>query len=337
MHTEHTGESSRRLISVVVPAMNEEESLHLFYQAVRGVTDRLAEFDWEFIFVDDGSTDRTLPVLLDLRERDPRVSVIQLSRNFGSHAALRAGIDYAWGDAVITISADLQDSPELFTQFVERWQEGYHTVWGVRASRDDPWNHRVLAGLFYRVLRGIALPGVPPGGMDCGLFDRKVIDALRRIPDGNSITFMTIFWMGFRQAQVPYHRQPRRFGYSKWPLGKRIKAALDVITAYSFAPVRLASYGGVALAGLAVVTEAAALGCAATLGTGLGWPSLVSLLLFLAGFQLLTLGLLGEYVWRIGTEVRGRPYYIAMNEFSSELRARRSPRDVVPLGPAAPG
>jgi dolichol-phosphate mannosyltransferase len=143
--------------------------------------------------------------------------------------------------------------------------------------------------------------------------------------------------MGFRQAQVPYHRQTRRFGYSKWPLAKRIKAALDVITAYSFTPVRLASYAGAALAALAVLTEAVALACGAVLGTGLGWPSLVSLLLLLAGFQLLSIGLLGEYLWRIGTEVRGRPYYIAMNEYPSDLRARRQPRDVVPLGRAAPG
>src|SRR5262249_45480125 len=139
-----------------------------FYDAVMAVTGDLGEFEWEFIFVDDGSTDRTVDRLLALREKDPRIRVLQLSRNFGSYAALRAGFEYARGDAVITISADLQDPPELFRSFLTRWQEGYHTVWGVRGQRDDSWSKKLLASLFYRLIRRLALAYLPTGGMDCG-------------------------------------------------------------------------------------------------------------------------------------------------------------------------
>ena len=157
--------SDFKLISVVVPVMNEEENVRPFYDAVTHVTDGLIEFEWEFIFVDDGSTDQSLERLVALRATDDRIRVPELSRNFGSYAALRAGLDYARGDAVITISADLQDPPELFRSFVAQWQEGYHIVWGVRAERDDPWSKKILAGLFYRVVRRVALSGLPISGM----------------------------------------------------------------------------------------------------------------------------------------------------------------------------
>src|ERR1700675_1125095 len=212
------------LISVVVPAMNEEENIRRFYDAVTAVTDSLPEFAWELIIVDDGSTDRTLECILSLRESDPRVRVLQLSRNFGSYAAIRAGLEYAKGDACISISADLQDPPELFRAFTARWREGHDIVWGVRQRRADPWTKRVAATLFYRLARRIGLADLPEHGMDCGLFDRKVVDAFRQIPDKKTITFLTVDWRGFRQARVLYDRGPRRFGTSKWPLGKRVKS-----------------------------------------------------------------------------------------------------------------
>jgi dolichol-phosphate mannosyltransferase len=304
-----------RLVSVVVPALNEEENVKPFYEAVKGVTDSLGSFEWELLFVDDGSTDDTVARLQALRERDSRIRVVQLSRNFGSYAALKAGFDHARGDAVITISADLQDSPELFTTFVEKWRQGYHIVWGVRAQRDDPWAKKMLAALFYRLIRRLALPGLPEEGMDCGLFDRKVVDAFRSVTDKSTITFMTIYWMGFKQASVPYHRQRRRFGESKWPFRKRMRAAIDVITAFSFLPMRLASYLGLA------VSVASFLGAVVVLFNRLvlrigefGWPSLMIVILFLGGVQLIMLGVIGEYLWRISLEVRGRPEYVVMNQ-----------------------
>ncbi len=304
-----------RLISVVVPACNEESNVQPFYDAVTAVTNDLSEFDWEFLIVDDGSTDRTVERLRAIAEKDHRLRILQLSRNFGSYAALRAGFDHARGDALITISADLQDSPELFRPFVARWKEGYHTVWGVREQRDDPLGKKVLATLFYQVIRRLALAGLPVGGMDCGLFDRKVVDAFRDIPDRNNITFMTIFWMGFRQARVPYHRRARKFGESKWPLRKRIKSALDVITSLSTLPIRFISYTGLFISLLSFLAAIVVIFNKLVWGIGeWGWPSLMVVMLFLGGIQLTMLGLIGEYLWRVGAQVRGQPWYIVMDE-----------------------
>lgn len=305
----------RHKLTVVSPAMNEEQNILPFYDALTAVTSQLKQFDWEFIFVDDGSTDHTCDRILALRERDERVHLIQLSRNFGSYAAIRAGLDYARGDAVITISVDLQDPPELIRSFVAEWEKGYHIVWGVRQQRDDPWSKKMLASLFYRLVRRLALDDLPNSGMDCGLFDRRVVNALRRVADKNDITFMTIYWMGFRQARVPYHRRGREFGVSKWPLGKRIKAALDVITSFSYFPIRLMSYFGLLISVISFVGAVIILVNKLVLGIGtLGWPSIMVTMLFLGGVQLVMLGVLGEYLWRIGTEVRGRPRYIVMDD-----------------------
>ena len=305
----------QRLISVVVPAMNEQDNVEPFYEAVKIVTDSLLEFDWEIIFVDDGSTDATVERIMSLRATDPRVCLLQLSRNFGSYAAIKAGFDYARGDACISISADLQDPPELFRRFSALWTEGYHIVWGVREQRDDPWSKRMPASLFYRLVRRLALADLPDHGMDCGLFDRKVVDVFRKIRDQNSITFMTIYWMGFLQARVGYRRESRRFGTSKWPLGKRVKSALDVITAFSYLPVRIISYLGLIISTVAFIGAVIVLFDKLVLGIGeWGWPSLMVTMLFLGGVQMLMLGIIGEYLWRINTEVRDRPQYIVMNQ-----------------------
>lgn len=306
----------RKLISIVVPAMNEEENVSRFYDAALPVMDALSGYDWELIFVDDGSTDRTVDEVLRLRESDERVRLLQLSRNFGSYAAIRAGFEHARGDAVISISCDLQDDPSLFHDFVERWEEGYHTVWGVRARRDDSWSKTFLAKSFYRVVRGLALADLPTGGMDCGLFDRQVISEFLRIPDKHAITFMTIYWMGYKQARIPYHRKDRTHGESKWPLGKRIKAAVDVLTSFSYLPVRAASYVGIVISAISILSAGVILFNRVVLGIGsLGWPSIMVTVLFLAGVQLTVLGVLGEYIWRIASEVRGRPQHIVMERY----------------------
>jgi dolichol-phosphate mannosyltransferase len=273
--------------------------------------------------VDDGSTDSTVERIRALIETDPSVRVLKLSRNFGSYAAIKAGFDNARGDACISISADLQDPPELFREFTAKWLEGYHIVWGVRGQRDDPWSKKVLANLFYRLVRRLALADLPEHGMDCGLFDRKVVDVFREIKDQNSITFMTVYWMGFNQSQVPYHRHARQFGLSKWPVGKRVKSALDVITSFSYLPLRLSSYVGVLISCVAFLGALIILFNKLILNIGeWGWPSLMVTMLFLSGTQLLVIGILGEYLWRIGSEVRGRPQYIVMEEFGFDKQGR---------------
>ena len=318
--------------------MNEEENVEPFYDAVRNVTDGLVQFEWEIIFVDDGSTDSTVERILALRERDPRVNVLQLSRNFGSYAAIKAGFDHARGDACITISCDLQDPPELFRQFSELWDQGYHIVWGVREQRDDPWSKRLAASLFYRLIRRLALADLPEHGMDCGIFDRQVVDGFRQIRDKNTITFMTIYWMGFKQARVPYHRQSRQRGTSKWPVGRRIKSALDVITAFSYLPVRLASYAGLTISVVAFVGAVVVLFNKLFLGLGdLGWPSLMITILFLGGVQMMMLGMIGEYLWRINSEVRNRPEYLVMNKHGLEDVENTASSTIAPRAqPASP-
>lgn len=307
------------LVTVVVPVKNEEDSVGPFHARLRATTDELAGCRWEILFVDDGSTDRTCERLLALRAADPRIRILRLSRNFGSYAAIKAGFDHARGDGVISISADLQDPPELVHAFVERWQQGFHIVWGVRERRDDPWDKTAAAAVFYWLLRRLALPGLPTHGMDCGLFDRRVIELFRTIRDKHGITFLTLYSMGFRQARVPYHREKRRFGSSKWPLGKRVKAALDVLTSFSYLPIRLSSYLGIASASLAFLGAATIVFDRLVLGIGgLGWPSVMVAILFLGGVQLLMLGVLGEYIWRINSEVRGTPQYLVMETFGFE-------------------
>lgn len=316
--------SERKLISVVTPFFNEEHNVVPFYEAVRSVTDQLSDLEWEFLFVNDGSTDPTAERLLALREKDSRVRILLLSRNFGSYPAIRAGLDYSRGDACIMISSDLQDSPELFKGFIAHWREGYDVVWAVRAGRDDPWAKKFLAQLFYRLIRTLALSDLPVDGMDYGLFDRKVINALLRIPDINNIPFLTIYWMGFRQARIPYRRGPRTRGIGKWPLGKRIKSALDVITSFSCLPLRFASCVGLAISLLSLLGAVTIVFNKLVLGVGTwGWPSLMVSILFLGGIQLVVLGVMGEYLWRIGNQARGQPPYVVMKEYGFENQPER--------------
>jgi dolichol-phosphate mannosyltransferase len=312
------------LITVVTPVMNEEENIVLFYEAVAKVTESLDSFAWEFLFIDDGSTDRSFELMMQLHEQDPRVRALQLSRNFGSYPAIRAGFEHARGDAVIAISCDLQDSPEVFIPFTELWQQGHEIVWGVRAQRDDPWSKTMFAGLFYRLMRLLSIPDLPEQGMDSGLFDRKVIKAFCRIPDATNVTFLLIYWMGFNQARVPCHRKARERGVSKWPLGKRIKSALDVITWFSYMPMRFSSYVGWFFACVGLLGATVVLFNKLFLGIGWGgWPSLMIVILVLGGIQLIILGMLGEYLWRISAEVRGFPKYIIKNTLGFDLSENR--------------
>jgi polyisoprenyl-phosphate glycosyltransferase len=306
------------LISVVVPVYNEEENIRPFHDELTRAVDGLPA-GFEIIFVDDGSSDHTFETIQELQGQDPRVRALRLSRNFGSHPALTAGLKHARGEAAVMISVDLQDPPELIGKFLERWREGYHVVWGVRRSRDDPWGKKLLAKAFYKLVRRIVLKDYPPEGMDCGLLDRKVIDAFGAFSEVSRIVPTLIVWAGFRQAQVDYHRRQRHSGKSKWPVGKRLKAAIDIIVSFSYLPIRLMSYLGLAIGissfvyGLALIVRRVIWG----LG-GPGWASLMVAIGVLGGMQLVMLGILGEYIWRTSEQVRARPLYIVMEQIGFE-------------------
>ncbi len=308
---------SRPLISIVSPAYCEEENVPRFHEEVSQAVEG-NDFDIEFVFVNDGSTDATLAELVKLSEIDERVRVVNLSRNFGSLAALTAGLYRAQGDAIIMMAIDLQDPPELIPRFVDKWRQGHDIIWGVRESRDDPFLKSLLANSFYWVIRKLVFPDYPQGGTDTGLFSRRVIDIYRSLPERDSSPFYSIFSYGFDQAIIGYHRRARIYGTSGWPFWKRVKNAIDVITSFSFVPIRFISVCGLlsasaALLGGVFIVINALLSDAASPG----WPSLAILILFIGGLQMLLLGVLAEYVWRIGEQTRNRPRYIVQDIFET--------------------
>jgi glycosyltransferase involved in cell wall biosynthesis len=319
------------IASVVVPCLDEEGSLEAFYARTSEVLE--AEFGerWEMVLVDDGSTDRTPAIVRELNARDPRVRGIRLSRNFGSHAAIAAGLDHVQGDVAIILAADLQDPPETIPEFVARWREGYEIVWGARSTRDDPLGRRIFARLFYGVVVRSALPTTPRSGSGsfC-LIDRSVIDSFRRFTERNRLTFGIIAWSGFSQTQVPYERAARHAGSTKWSLAMLAKTAIDTMVSFSYIPLRLITYFGFTVSVLAFVFGLYVIINYLVSGTELrGWPSLMAAILFLGGAQLITLGVIGEYVWRVSEDTKGRPLYLVRDLTGVE------PRDTVEDAPAA--
>lgn len=313
------------LISVVVPVFNEEDNVQPFHDALRAAMEG-QPYDWEIVFVNDGSRDRTLDVIRELHAQDARVHALSFSRNFGSHAALAAGLKAARGDAVAVISVDLQDPPALIPQFARAWQEGHDIVWGVRATRDDPPMKKLLARSFYALLRRFVYPDWPVDGMDCGLFSRRVVELYTALPERNSFLFATVFGFGFRQARIPYQRGARARGQSKWPFWKRMKAALDLLISFSYVPVRAMTALGLLVSSVSFLYGALIIYRRVVLGLGgEGWPSTMVAVLFLGGVQLVMLGVLGEYLWRIAEQVNARPRYIVMEMIGP--RAGDSPGD----------
>ena len=314
--------------SAIVPCLNEEETLDAFYERTSAVLDQVFDGRWEIVFVDDGSTDRTMSVIRRLRDADPRVRAVRLSRNFGSHVSIAAGLDHVRGDVAIVLAADLQDPPETIPDLVARWREGYEIVWAAREAREDPFLRKVFAKLFYGLIRRTALPGIPATGTGsfC-LIDRAVIDAFQRFKESNRLTFGIISWSGFSQTEVPYHRAPRHAGTSKWSFSQLVKTAIDTFVSFSYVPLRFISYFGLIVSLLAftfaiyVVIDYFVAGTALT-----GWPSLMAAILFFGGAQLLTLGVVGEYIWRISEESKRRPLYLVKERLGVEQSAETEQR-----------
>jgi dolichol-phosphate mannosyltransferase len=302
----------RPLITVVVPVFNERDNLRRFHQEVSEVMAGLGAYDWEFIFVDDGSRDDSFRVLEELRGGDPRVFAIRFPRNFGSHVAIAAGIDHCHGDAAVIMAADLQDPPTLIREFVARWAEGYAVVWGARSGRDDGAIRGWAMNRFYALVRRFAIPTYPKGGTGsfC-LIARPAIDAFRQCAERNRLTFGLIAWAGFRETQVEYHRPQRLVGTSSWTTGKMVKAAIDTFVSFSFLPIRLISAIGLAVSALSFLFGFYVLINKLFFGTRVdGWTSVMLAVVVLGGVQLTMVGVLGEYLWRILDEARGRPLYV---------------------------
>ncbi|MBB3008570.1 glycosyltransferase family 2 protein [Cupriavidus alkaliphilus] len=319
-----SGPYESRLLSLVVPCYNESESIGRFFNGVIPVLESIDAIRFEIVLVNDGSTDDTLEQLIVHSHRDPRVRVVDLTRNFGKEAALTAGLDEALGDAVIPIDADLQDPPSLIPELVRRWREGAEVVLAQRSSRAcDSWLKRVTAGAYYRVHNKLSDQKLPVNVGDFRLMDRVVINALKQMPERRRFMKGLFAWVGYRTVIVPYEREPRSAGHSKFSGWRLWNFALEGITSFSTMPLRSWTYIGVAIAlgafgyGAFIVARTLVLGIDVP-----GYASLLSALLFLGGIQLIGLGVVGEYVGRIYDEAKGRPIYLVRRRYQETGQSR---------------
>ncbi len=314
--------SSRPRYSIVAPVFNEEQIIEELHRRMTEAMDTLDE-PYELVLVNDGSHDRSLELMLKLRETDPRVKIINFSRNFGHQVAITAGLDYAQGDAVIIIDADLQDPPEVVLQLIEKWKEGYEVVYAMREERKgESWFKETTAKLFYRLIIRITDIDIPPDTGDFRLADRKAVQAMRTLRERHRFMRGLSVWTGFRQTGVRYVRAERFAGETKYPLRKMVRFALDGITSFSYLPLQFATYFGFAIATLSLVGIAAVIflrlyGHQALLGQA---TTLVSVL-FLGGIQLIFLGIIGEYLGRIYDEVKARPLYVVSDTWGFDESA----------------
>ncbi|MDQ8164978.1 MAG: glycosyltransferase family 2 protein [Gemmatimonadota bacterium] len=299
-------------LSIVVPCFNEQEVLATTHARLTAAGRPIPGADLEIVYVDDGSKDRTLELLRNIAATDRAVRVIALSRNFGHQKALSAGLQSATGDAVVLIDADLQDPPEVITEFVARWRAGVDVAYGVRKRREGESRFKLLtAHAYYRMMGRVSDHDIPFDAGDFRLLDRAVIDALLTMPERDRFMRGMIAWVGFRQEAVPYDRAARVAGETKYPLRKMIRFALDGIFSFSATPLRLATYLGFFASGLAVIGVLYAFFLRLTTSAVVpGWATLLIAVLFLGGVQLVSLGIIGEYIARIYGEVKERPLYV---------------------------
>ena len=316
--------------SVVAPVFNEEALVEEFCRRCVAALEPLGE-PFELVLVNDGSRDRSPQLLRALHERDPRIKVLNFSRNFGHQLAITAGADYAQGKAVVVIDSDLQDPPEVIPQLIAKWREGYEVVYAVREEREgETWFKTVTAAFFYRLIAKITSVELPVDAGDFRLMDRKVVDALGRIREHHRFMRGLSVWVGFNSTGMPYKRLARKAGATKYPLRKMLKFALDGITSFSYLPLQLATYMGFITAGLSLlfilVIFALRLGGQTAQDAAFyGQASTLAAVLFIGAVQMISLGIIGEYVGRIYDEVKGRPLYIVAEALGyPEEQHRRS-------------
>ena len=325
-----------RLLSVVVPVFNEEQAVEPFYAELLAAVAGL-DVAIEVVFVDDGSSDGTRDKLRALHRRDPRVRVIAFTRNFGKEAALAAGLDHASGDVVVPIDVDLQDPPELIATLLATWREGYDVVYGVRSDRGtDTALKRATAGLFYRWFNRVAASPIPNDTGDYRLIDRRVVEALRQLPERNRFTKGLFAWVGFKSIGVPYKRQSRVAGRTRFNFWRLWVLALDGITGFSTLPLRIWTFVGLGVACLALAYGTFIVMHALVSGIDVpGYASTMAVMLFLGGIQLITLGVIGEYVSRLFIESKQRPLYLVDEEIGAgsagKERERQELRDAMRL------
>jgi glycosyltransferase involved in cell wall biosynthesis len=314
------------LVSILVPVYNEEAAVEPFVRAVLPVLEA-EPIRCELLFVNDGSQDRTLELVLGVARQDDRIRIVNLSRNFGKEAALSAAIDHARGDALIPMDVDLQDPPELISQFLKHWREGYDVVYGVRVSRrSDRFLKRQSASWFYAVYNRLSPLPIPVNAGDFRLFDRRVADVIRRLPERTRFLKGLFAWVGFKSIGIPYERPARIDGYTKWSPWGLWNFALDGLLSFSTVPLRIWTYFGATIAAVAFIYGGVIVIRTLVMGVEMpGYASLFTAVLFLGGVQLLSIGIIGEYIGRMFLETKKRPLYVVESSYPAHHPPERPP------------
>lgn len=300
-------------VSILVPCYNEEKSLQLLYQELKTLMDSQNNYEWEILFIDDGSEDDTLNAIKSLRREDERIAYVSLSRNFGKENAMLAGIDYVTGDCMVIMDADLQDPPSLIPEMLKYWEEGYQDVYAKRADRGkESWLRKKLSLLFYKILDSTTRFDVLQNVGDFRLLDRQCINALKRLRESERYTKGLFCWIGYKKKEIIFNRGDRVAGDSNWSFWSLFNLAIEGITSFTTAPLRIATFSGFIIAlcaffyALYFITKTLIYGDPVQ-----GFTTLIVIILFLGGIQLITIGILGEYIGRIFNETKNRPTYIA--------------------------
>ncbi len=299
-------------ISLIVPCFNEQDSIRFFVEKVEEIFLQLPNYSYEIVFINDGSKDRTKEVILDLSNINKKIKLVDLARNFGKEIALAAGLDYCSGNAVIPMDVDMQDPPEVIIDFINKWEEGYDVVYGIREERvGDTFLKKLTAFLFYRVINLLSDTKIPKDTGDFRLMDKKVVEVLKQMKERHRFMKGIFAWVGFNQIGIPYVRKPRVSGQSKFNFIKLSALALEGITSFSVRPLKLASFFGFFTSVIAFIYGSYIIIRSLINGSDVpGYPSLIVIILFLGGIQLISIGLLGEYIGRIYNETKERPLYI---------------------------
>ncbi len=311
----------KKLISILIPAYNEEEVLGMLFERLDKLASSNDTYDFEFFFVNDGSRDKTYEIIRDYAETDKRVAYLNLSRNFGKETAMLAGFDHVCGDAMVIIDADLQDPPELIPEMINYWEEGYDDVFAKRRSRaGESWLKKKTSQWYYKILQNSTRIPIQIDTGDFRLLDRRCIEALKQFRESERYTKGMFSWIGYRKKEILYNRDPRAAGETKWNYAKLINLAIDGITSFTTAPLRLSTYIG-ALVSLVAFVYILYLLVRPLFGvsTGAGYSSIMAVVLFLGGVQLLSIGVIGEYIGRIFNETKRRPLYF-IEEYHESYR-----------------
>ena len=314
-----------KIVTILIPAYNEEEVLGFLFDRLDGLANSIKNYKFEFLFVNDGSRDNTLEIIKSQAKKDSRVSYINLSRNFGKEIAMIAGIDHVRGDAMVIIDADLQDPPELIPEMIKHWEEGYDDVYARRSSREgETWLKKKTSEMYYKILQSSTNILIQIDTGDFRLLDRRCIDALKQFRESQRNTKAMFSWIGYKKKEIFYNRDPRLAGTTKWNYRKLSNLAIDGITSFTTAPLRIATITGLLISAISFLYIIYLLVRPLFgVSTGAGYSSTLAVILFMGGVQMLFLGIIGEYIGRIFNETKNRPlYFIEEYHAGTDKKAR---------------